>query len=265
MSQDTAPIEIVERNLVEFFRQIARVRPGGELAEFDGVWIASAGIQFHMFNAAFFSGPVAERLTDLEGRIGEAGRRLGALGRRWAFWACEERMARGLSRSERDVFARRGLGFAYRHPGMIAERLREPDRAPAALDIRPVADRQSRLSFSHINSIAFRIPFEWCLELYDIEALWDGPFQGWVGYRNGEAVATAATLVAGGATGLYAVATLPEHRRKGCAERLVRHAVAHVEQSQGISLTVLQATHEAVPIYRRMGYQTVTHFSVFST
>jgi ribosomal protein S18 acetylase RimI-like enzyme len=265
MNKDTAPIEIVERNLVEFFRQIARVRPGGELAELDGVWIASAGIQFHMFNAAFFSEPVAERLTDLEGRIGAAGRRLGALGRRWAFWACEERMARGLTRGERDVFARRGLGFAYRHPGMIAERLREPDRAPAALDIRPVADRQSRLSFSHINSIAFRIPFEWCLELYDIEALWDGPFQGWVGYRNGEAVATAATLVAGGATGLYAVATLPEHRRKGCAERLVRHAVAHVEQSQGISLTVLQATHEAVPIYRRMGYQTVTHFSVFST
>jgi ribosomal protein S18 acetylase RimI-like enzyme len=61
------------------------------------------------------------------------------------------------------------------------------------------------------------------------------------------------------------VATLPDHRRKGCAETLVRHAVAHVERSQGISLSVLQATQEAVPLYRRMGYQTVTHFSVFST
>jgi ribosomal protein S18 acetylase RimI-like enzyme len=265
MSQDTAPIEIVERNLVAFFRHVAQVRPSGELAEIDGVWIASAGIRFHMFNAAFFSGPVAERLTDLEGRIGGAAQRLGAQGRRWAFWACEERMARGLSRNERDVFARRGLGFAYRHPGMLAERLWEPDREPALFDIRPVVDRQSRLSFSHVNSIAFRIPFEWCLELYDIEALWGGPFEGWVGYRNGEAVATAATLVAGGATGLYAVATLPEHRRKGCAEGLVRHAVAHIEQSQGIGLTVLQATQEALPLYRRMGYQTVTHFSVFST
>jgi ribosomal protein S18 acetylase RimI-like enzyme len=264
MNTNGAPIQIVEQNLVEFFRHIARVRPGGELAELDGVWIASAGIQFHMFNAAFFSGPVTERLTDLEGRIGEAERRLGALGRRWAFWACEERMARGLSRSERDLFSRRGLGFAYRHPGMIAERLREPDRAPAVLDIRPVVDRQSRLAFSHVNSIAFRIPFEWCSELYDIDALWGGPFQGWVGYGNGEAVATAATLVAGGATGLYAVATLPDYRRKGCAEALVRHAVAHIEQSQGIGLSVLQSTHEGVTLYRRMGYQTVTHFSVFS-
>jgi ribosomal protein S18 acetylase RimI-like enzyme len=265
MSTDTAPVEIVERNLVEFFRHIARVRPGGELAELDGIWIASAGIQFHMFNTAFFSGPVSDLLTDLEGRIGEAERRLGSQGRRWAFWACEERMARGLSRSERALFSRRGLDFAYRHPGMLAERLQEPDRAPAVLDIRPVADRESRISFSHIISIAFRIPFEWCLELYDLDALWGGPFQGWVGYRNGEAVATAATLVAGGAIGLYAVATLPDHRRKGCAETLVRHAVAHVERSQGISLSVLQATQEAVPLYRRMGYQTVTHFSVFST
>jgi ribosomal protein S18 acetylase RimI-like enzyme len=261
MSADVAAVQIVELNLVEFFRHIARVRPSGELAEIDGLWIASAGIQFHMFNAAFFSEPV----TDLKGRIDEAGRRLGSQGRRWAFWACEERMARGLSRSERDVFSRRGLGFAYRHPGMIAERLQDPTRAPAVLDIRPVVDRQSRLSFSHINSIAFRIPFEWCLELYDIDALWGGPFQGWVGYRNGEAVSTAATLVAGGATGLYAVATLPDHQRKGCAEALVRHAVAHVEQSQEIGLTVLQATHEGVALYRRMGYQTVTHFSVFST
>lgn len=265
MSTDMAPIKIVEQNLVEFFRHIARVRPQGEVAELDGIWIASAGIQFHMFNAAFFSGPVAVGIEDLEGRIGEAQRHLGALGRRWAFWACEERMARGLSRNERDVFSRRGLGFAYRHPGMIAERLREPARAPAALDIRPVVDRQTRLSFSHINSIAFRIPFEWCLELYDIEALWGGLFQGWVGYRNGEAVSTAATLVAGGATGLYGVATLPDHRRKGFAEALVRHAVAHVEQTQGTGLSVLQATHEAEPLYRHMGYQTVTHFSVFST
>ena len=72
-----------------------------------------------------------------------------------------------------------------------------------------MADRQTRLAFSHVNSIAFRIPFEWCLELYDVDALWAGPFQGWVGFRNGEVVLTVATLVAGGATGLYAVATLP--------------------------------------------------------
>jgi ribosomal protein S18 acetylase RimI-like enzyme len=265
MSTDAAGVQIVEQNLVEFFRHMARVRPAGELAELEGIWIASAGIQFHMFNAAFLSGPVSERLADVEGRIGEAERRLGGQGRRWAFWACEERMARGLSRGEREVFSRHGLGFAYRHPGMLAERLREPARAPAVLDIRPVADRQTRLSFSHINSIAFRIPFEWCLELYDVDALWGGPFQGWVGYRNGEAVSTAAALVAGGATGLYAVATLPDHRRKGCAEALVRHAVAHIEQSQGIGRSVLQATHEGVALYRRMGYQTVAHFSVFST
>lgn len=257
--------QIVEQNLVEFFRRIARVRPSGDVAELEGVSIASAGIRFHMFNAAFFSQPVAQNRGDLEARIDAAGRRLGGEGRRWAFWACEERLAKGLGRKERDVFSRRGLGFAYRHPGMILERLPAASREQAVLEIRPVTDRQARLSFSHINSVAFHIPFEWCLELYDSEELWRGDFQGWVGYRNGEAVSTAATLVCAGAAGLYAVATLPEHRHRGYAEALVRYSVARVEESHGIQQSILQATHEGAPLYRRLGYRTVTHFSVFST
>ena len=260
-----AGTKIVEQNLVEFFRLIARVRPGGDVAELEGVSIASAGIQFHMFNAAFFSQPVAQNRGDLEARIVEADRRLGGPGRRWAFWACEERLAKGMGGKERELFARRGLHFAYRHPGMILERLPAASREQVALEIRPVADRQARLSFSHINSVAFRIPFEWCLALYDIEELWQGDFQGWVGYRNGEAVSTAATLVCAGAAGLYAVATLPEHRHRGYAEALVRYSVARVEETHGIQPSVLQSTQEGATLYRHLGYRTVTHFSVFST
>ena len=50
-------------NLRESFRVIAGSRAGGEVRELHGVSIASAGVTFQMFNAAFLSSPV---LTESE-------------------------------------------------------------------------------------------------------------------------------------------------------------------------------------------------------
>jgi ribosomal protein S18 acetylase RimI-like enzyme len=133
-----------------------------------------------------------------------------------------------------------------------------------SLEIRRVVDEQQRFEFSHINSIAFRIPLDWCLELYDTESLSDGAFTGFVGYANGEAVATAAALVAAGAVGVYSVATLPQHERRGYAEAMTRHALGWGERTSGFRRSVLQATDDGLALYRRMGYQVVTHFTVFS-
>ena len=49
--------ESVAANLRESFRVVAAHRCGGELQEMDGVSIASAGVTFQMFNAAFLSAP----------------------------------------------------------------------------------------------------------------------------------------------------------------------------------------------------------------
>ncbi|MGA8580326.1 MAG: hypothetical protein WB579_16695, partial [Bryobacteraceae bacterium] len=45
--------EAVSQNLRESFRIIAASRVAGEVRELPGVSIASAGVAFHMFNAAF--------------------------------------------------------------------------------------------------------------------------------------------------------------------------------------------------------------------
>ena len=257
-------LEAVEQNLVEFFRHFARSHAGGEVVELDGVSIASSGLAFHMFNAAFFSKPVLDAAGDLEQRIDRAAGYLGSHGRRWAFWACEDKLEKGLIRKARNAFRRRNLSFAYRHPGMVSDNLLPATRPLPPLEIRRVADRQGRTEFSHINSVAFRIPFEWCLELYGSASLWNGAFTGFLGYVNGEAVCTAATLVAAGAAGLYSVATLPEHERKRYAEAMTRHALAWTRERSGVQRSVLQATAPGLPLYQRMGYEAVTHFVVFS-
>jgi GNAT superfamily N-acetyltransferase len=257
------PAEAVQRNLIEFFRHFARTRSAGLITELDGVSVASSGMAFHMFNAAFLSTPV-DSGEDLERRIDLAAGLLGANDFRWAFWACEAKMGGSAATAATRLFRRHGLVPALRHPGLACRRLAPPTRPTPGLEIRPVVDAAGRAAFAHVNAIAFRIPFEWCRELYDVEALWDGSFFGYVGFVGGDAVSTSATLVAADAVGVYAVATLPDHEHRGYGEAMTRHALALAGEKAGTELSILQATAAGLPLYRRMGYDVVTHFTVYS-
>jgi ribosomal protein S18 acetylase RimI-like enzyme len=254
----------VERNLMAFFRHVALAHPSGEAVELEGVSIASAGLQFHMFNAAFLAPPAATEIRELEDRLRTANTHFRESSR-WALWACEDKLPTGLHGRGSEVFAKHGLEFAYRHPGMILEELPAPLEGVPRLEIQPVEDLPERMSFSHVNAAAFGVPFSWCQELYEPQQLWTGEFRGWLGCVDGKAVCTVAILVENGAAGIYSVATLPGHRRRGYAEVLVRHALGVARLSGGATYSVLQSTREGVPLYRRLGYRTVVHFSVFST
>ncbi len=259
-----SPAESNERNLIEFFRRFARVRPTGRIAELEGVSIASSGIPFHMFNAAFFSSPVMEVEEDLGRRLRAAAEFLGGESRRWAFWACAAKMAGDFQRFTANAFRLIGLAPVFRHPAMYCGRLAPPSRPLPAVEFRRVEDRAARVAFAQINSHAFHIPFEWCMDLYDIDALWEPGFSGYLGYVAGRAVCCAATLIAADAIGVYSVATLPGEERQGYGEAITRHAVAAAQHQTGLSLSVLQSTRDGLPLYRRLGYEMATHFVVHS-
>jgi ribosomal protein S18 acetylase RimI-like enzyme len=59
------------------------------------------------------------------------------------------------------------------------------------------------------------------------------------------------------------VATLPAHRQLGCAEAVMRHALAEAKQAWGMERTVLHATPAGLPVYQRMGYRPVTRFHFY--
>jgi len=255
---------LVEENLIAFFQHAARARPSGKLIQPPGLVIAASGARFYMFNAAFLAEPLGEDPSSLSARIREAAGWLNGHDDGWSFWVCEHKCPALPPHLLQQVFRRNGLSYAYRHPGMAAAELAPPRIPPPPLEIRPVASRETRAAFSHINAHAFRVPFEWCLELYGVEALWTEKLWGWVGYRNGAAIATAAILQTGAVAGLYSVATLPEFQRQGAGETMVRYAVEWARRERGASLSVLQSTREGEPLYRRLGYRTVTYFSVFA-
>jgi GNAT superfamily N-acetyltransferase len=104
----------------------------------------------------------------------------------------------------------------------------------------------------------------WFREIFLRGPLWDSDFVGYVGYVDGEPVATAATVMAAGAIGVYNVATLPTHRRRGHGEAVMRYALEKARQETGCERSVLQATDHGLPLYLSMGYKTVTTVDVYA-
>ena len=258
-----SPADAVELSLLEFFRHFALARNTGRVAELEGVSIASSGIEFYMFNAAFLSMRPAT-IEELQRRVALAADHLGASGARWAFWAGAGSLGKMPERQVSRAFRNRGLRPVFHHPGMACEALTPPRRPSVPVEFRRVEDRAGRIDFAGLNSHAFHIPFEWCRELYDLEALWTKEFVGHVGYVDGQAVCSAATLAAAGSVGVYCVATLPDHERKGYGEAVTPHAVSSAQHESGLTRSVLQATRPGVPLYRRMGYELVTQFTVYT-
>ena len=255
--------ENVAANLRESFRTIAASRAPGEIRELRGVSIASAGVAFQMFNAAFLSAPVASEV-DLARRIALPSVHFDARGLEWAYWVCDDWLEAGTRRRARRIFERHGLRHSVNLPGMVAERLLPPVKPLPKLEIRRVGDQATRDAFCTIGAFCFHVPLPWFRECFDNDRVWES-FIGWVGYADGEPVSTAATVLGGGAVGVYNVATMPEHQRRGYGETVMRHAVAEARQRYGIEQTILQSTPAGHRLYERMGFRTVTNVAVYAS
>jgi|SRR5579863_1790113 len=254
----------VEQNLRHSFRLLASSRARGEVREAPGVSIASAGVAFQMFNAAFLSAPVAGD-RELDRRVATAGVHFGARGLGWSYWVCEDWLDRRARRAAHDIFKKHGLYLATVLPGMLADKLKAPLRELPRPQIRAVSDEATLSAFCRIGSLCFNVPLEWFREVFDERGVWDRGFAGYVGYLDGEPIATAATVVAAGAVGVYNVATVPGHQRRGFGEAVMRHALSEARARHGIDRTILQSTAQGFSLYQRMGYTVVTNVAVYSS
>jgi ribosomal protein S18 acetylase RimI-like enzyme len=255
--------ENVAANLRESFRAIAALRAPGEIRELPGVSIASAGVTFQMFNAAFLSAPVASE-AELARRIMLPSVHFNARGLEWSYWVCEDWLGTKARRRSRQVFERHGLRHSVDLPGMVAERILPPVKPLPKLEIRCVRDRATSDAFCAIGSVCFHVPLPWFREVFDNDSVWER-FICWVGYVDSEPVSTAATVIGGGAVGVYNVATMPEHQMRGYGEAVMRHAVAEAQRQYGIGQTILQSTPAGHRLYERMGFRSVTNVAVYAS
>ena len=250
-------------NLLEALRFFGQARVDAEIQDLPGVSLIFCGLNYAAFNAALQARPIDADARELSRLIDVSAEHFAARSLRWTYWLCQDFLPQPLRREASRVFKRHGLRHLTEAPGMYSDRLKPATRDLPALDVRPVADEATRGAFAEVMSTAFDIPHSISLSVYGAERAWRGTFQGYIGYSNGRPVTTAAAVITGDVIGLYSVATLPQHRRLGFAEAIMRHVIQQAQQTRGISRTVLQATSSGFSLYEGMGYRTVTSFHVF--
>ncbi|EPX57239.1 acetyltransferase, GNAT family [Cystobacter fuscus DSM 2262] len=240
----------------------ARHCPHGEVIERPEVLIASANVQWFVFNTAFLPAPACSE-QELEEAVAAATDYFTRQGRRWMLVLSEDRLAGALRPRARQVLDGLGLSPMFSLTGMVAERLAPARRPPPELEVREMADAEERQHLSDLNAISHEVPLAWGRELLGWEGLYEGNGRGYVGYCQGEAVSGAAVFALEGVSYVAVVATRPEYRRRGFAEAVLRHGLAEARRSWGLERTVLHASEVGYQLYLHLGYRPVARFQFY--
>jgi ribosomal protein S18 acetylase RimI-like enzyme len=259
----------MEANLRQSFRVLAQGRPQADIAELDGVSIASLGAAFQMFNAAFLSREVSG-LDDLARRFHAAREVFDSRRMPWSFWVCDEWLPRPVRRELISTCEKFGMRAVTEMPGMVADSLRDTarfslrSRPTPALEIRRADNVPAMNDFRAVGSVCFHVPPAWFGEVFD-DTIPSREFRCWVGYQDGRPVATAATVVSHDVIGLYNVAAIPGEQKKGFGEAITRHAIGEAAKESGLRRVILQATWQGEGLYRKLGFREVSRLIVFNS
>jgi GNAT superfamily N-acetyltransferase len=87
-------------------------------------------------------------------------------------------------------------------------------------------------------------------------------WRSYVGYADGQPVATSALLITGDVAGVYWVATAEAFRGRGYGEAMTWHVVRE-GAAAGCRVAALQASDMGRPVYERMGFRYVAGYRTF--
>ncbi|RJS25060.1 GNAT family N-acetyltransferase [Corallococcus sp. H22C18031201] len=244
------------------WRLFALGSPQGEVVERREVFIAAGHVTWPLMNAAFLNAPV-EREQDLARSI-ESAARYFAQGRHgWSFAYSEDWLSPALRPRAASLLQAHGLSPGMSIMGMAAERLQTPVRPPPPLDLLRVKDTWGYNAVADINATCYDVPREVGREALASPDIYGPACRAFVGCLEDKPVTTTSVLKVDDIAYVALVATLPEHRRTGAAESVMRQALMAAKQDWGLERAVLHATAAGRPVYQRMGFHDVTPFQLF--
>jgi ribosomal protein S18 acetylase RimI-like enzyme len=257
--------QVVDANLRAAMRFFGGATGAGETRALDGALAIYSGLDYGVFNIALLEGHPPEGIDGFTQRLAQCARYFSQRATRWSFWLCEDSLDLFTRRKSRALLIDRDLRPISQAPGMLAEALSPPVRPLPKIECLPVADRSTRQAFSALTSVSFDIPMGIAKAVYETERAWLGDYRGFVAMAGGKPVAIVAIVATPDALGVYSLSTLPECRRLGYGEALLRAAVAAEQQRTGLRRVVLQSTDAGYSLYRRLGFHEVAKFSVYLT
>lgn len=147
-------------------------------------------------------------------------------------------------------------------PGMAIEPLRAFPPPPPALRIVPVGSDETLADFQRTAFAGFGMPPALGSRFLTKRLLETTEAALRIGYVGHEPVATSLMIATGRVAGVYWVATLEAHRRRGYAEAMTAAAL-DAGRSRGCTIGSLQASNMGRPVYERMGFVTTAQYVFF--
>jgi GNAT superfamily N-acetyltransferase len=242
-------VEPSARNIAEVFVGTA-ARAGFRVRRWDDLWVADLGSPEPLANSVLPLRPITDAtVAEVAGRLdafyGEA---YGGGWSIWSAWPTPDLSSLGyISLGESPLMVRPAGGKAT--------------QVPDGLRIVEARDAETLADFERTLIDGYPLP---TLQptargsLFRPESL-GGPARYFVGYEGERPVAVGAACTEAGVTGIYLVATLPEARGRGYGAAIT-DAVARVDPA---SPAVLQASDMGYPVYERLGFQTVSRYSLW--
>ena len=239
----------------DFAGLLAASVPGARLHQESGVAWIDAGLNDSTFNHVYGNSLSVDELELGVGRVADHFRERG-LPFKWTVGLLGE--PQGIAK----VLEAHGLRLDEREPGMLLEPGGLPAEAVPGLEIRPAtdADLLRQWLWAWGCGAPEDVIERWYGVYEDLPYGPDGPLRMFVGFLDGEPVATVYLhLVAGpGALPLigtvHYVVTRPEFRRRGIGAVMTQVAMREAEAA-GCSGVVLTASPYGVGVYRRLGFR----------
>ncbi len=240
-----------------FLKHSAVKSSAGSIRTLDGVeaaWVHSALI---INNGSYLTSPVSGE-SELRSRFSAA--EADALPHElpWAFYLYEPYVASLAANQVTAVAAEFRLARMLSMQVMTGDvgELKPPVRPLPELDFRRITNRQDAEIAVDINLRSYNMPLFMGESVLGTNAYFSDPQRefGFVALSGGIPVSTATVIELDGWLYVALVATDPDHRQKGYAEAVMRHALASAQSALRVSRTSLDASVMGAPLYLQMGY-----------
>lgn len=242
-------ITAIEENLF-FLIPILRKWPQAEVYEGSDIKWSITGIPFPAFNNIMCAQLAPERIeATIQATISRARSRNVPL----LWWISPTTQPADLgSHLEKHGFIDKG-----QLPGMavILEDLNESLPMPGGLTIQRVTDDKASQQWCRTLTAGFGMPDFVGDAFYDLMHYMDhDAVLAYLGWRDGQPVATSLLVLAAGVAGIYNVATIPEARRQGIGAMMTLVPLRDARDMK-YRVGVLQASEMGVNVYRSLGFQ----------
>lgn len=249
----------VERNMAEYYLAMARLRgdefrDGGDLK-----WIFTGSPVYNrVFGASFGPREAGHRAASALEKFKAAGLPVSwyvsATGGHEAL--CAALADNGLQ-NQRNWAA---MSFDLSRTGPF-------NQSVPGLTVMRVPNERTLLRWIAVVTESFGIPApvathfrDYYLKMADPRSL---PWDYFLGIYRGRPVACGKLFRGADSAGIYLIGTLPEFRRMGIADSMMRKLLSTARE-EGYETAVLQASDMGLPLYRRLGFEEVMTIRIFA-